>query len=168
MGFFKRGKVWWMRFNYEGQQIRKSTQTGDRRLAERIYRKVMGDIAEGRWFEKLPGDEKTFSELMDKYLAEHVVKLRSERSFRGYAKNLKSHFGVYVVTRISPKMINEYKVKRLRQGLKPASVNRELATMKKAFNLALKEWQWVRENPVTKITLEKENNKRDRWLTPDE
>lgn len=157
-----------MRFNYEGQQIRKSTKTRDRRLAERIHRKLMGNIVEGRWFEKLPGEEKTFSQMMDKYLKEHVVKLRSERSFQGYAKNLESHFGSFVVSRISPMMIHEYKVKRLQQGLKPASVNRELATMKKAYNLALKEWQWVRENPVTRITLEKENNKRDRWLTPDE
>lgn len=168
MGLFKRGKVWWMRFNHEGQQFRKSTETGDLRLAERIYRKVMGEIVERRWFEKLPGEDKTFSEMMDKYLKEHVVNLRSERSFRGYAKNLKSHFGSFVVSRISPMMINEYRVKRLRQGLKPASVNRELATMKKAFNLALKEWQWVKENPVTRIALERENNKRDRWLIPGE
>jgi site-specific recombinase XerD len=65
-------------------------------------------------------------------------------------------------------MINDYKVKRLQQGLRPASVNRELATMKKAFNLALKEWQWIPSNPVSRIALERENNKRDRWLTPDE
>jgi integrase len=47
-------------------------------------------------------------------------------------------------------------------------VNRELATMKKAFNLALREWQWITVNPVSRIALERENNKRDRWLTPDE
>ncbi len=157
-----------MRVNHEGQQIRLSTKTRDRKLAERIYRKVMGEIEEGRWFQKLPGEEKTFNEMMDKYLKEHVVKLRSERSFRGYVKNLKSHFGSFFISRISPMMINDYKVKRLKQGLRPASVNRELATMKKAFNLALKEWQWITSNPVSRIALERENNKRDRWLTPDE
>lgn len=55
-----------------------------------------------------------------------------------------------------------------REGVKPSTINRELATMKKAFNLALKEWEWVKENPVTKVSMERENNKRDRWLTFDE
>ncbi len=37
-----------------------------------------------------------------------------------------------------------------------------------AFSLAWKEWEWVRENPASKVSLEEENNKRDRWLTDDE
>lgn len=34
--------------------------------------------------------------------------------------------------------------------------------MKKAFNLAVKEWEWIKENPVAKVSMEEENNKRDR------
>jgi integrase len=49
--------------------------------------------------------------------------------------------------------------------VKPATINRELACMKKAFNLAMKEWQWCRENPVSRIAMEREHNARDRWLT---
>ena len=40
--------------------------------------------------------------------------------------------------------------------------------LSKAFNLAIKEWEWVKENPVSKVPKEKENNKKDRWLTVDE
>ncbi len=40
--------------------------------------------------------------------------------------------------------------------------------MKKAFNLAIKEWEWINQNPVSKVSMEKEDNKRDRWLTDDE
>ena len=168
MGLYKRSPVWWMRFNFEGQQVRKSTGTSDKKLAERIYHKVLGEIAERRWFEKLPGEDKTFREMMEKYLAEHVSKMKSERSFRGYANNLLSFFGDYMLSEITPRLINEYKVKRRGDGVKPASINRELATMKKAFNLALKEWEWVKENPVARVSMEKENNKRDRWLTFEE
>ena len=59
MGLFTRGQTWWMRFTYKGKQIRKSTETDDKKLAIRIYQKVMGEVAEGKWFEKLPGEEKT-------------------------------------------------------------------------------------------------------------
>ena len=50
---------------------------------------------------------------------------------------------------ITPKRIVEYKARRYAAGLKPASINRELASLKKAFNLAVREWEWCRENPVS-------------------
>ena len=70
VGLFKRsgGKVWWMRFNYKGKQIRRSTGSEDKKLANRIYDKVKGQVAENRWFEQLPGKDKKFKEMMDKYL----------------------------------------------------------------------------------------------------
>ena len=52
--------------------------------------------------------------------------------------------------------------------MKPATINRELATLKKAFNLARREWEWCTDNPVCRVSMEKENNARDRWLTVDE
>jgi site-specific recombinase XerD len=57
---------------------------------------------------------------------------------------------------------------RKQEGASAATINRELALMKHAFNMALKEWNWVKENPVSKVPMEKENNKRDRWLTYEE
>lgn len=168
MGLYRRGKVWWMSFVYRGRQIRKSTETTDKRIAEKIYHKVVTEVVEGKWFERLPGEEKTFREMMEKYLEEHVPKLRSQKSFKGYAEKLISILGDYPLAEITPRVINEYKQKRRRDGLKPASINRELATMKKAFNLAIKEWEWVKENPVSKVSMEEENNQRDCWLTIEE
>jgi integrase len=40
--------------------------------------------------------------------------------------------------------------------------------MKHAFNLGLKEWGWVTENPVMKVSMEKEPPARDRWLSYEE
>ena len=40
--------------------------------------------------------------------------------------------------------------------------------MKKAFNLARRKWEWCTDNPVFRVSMEKENNTRDRWLTVDE
>lgn len=168
MGIFRRGRVWHMSFVCKGRRYRKSTETEDRKLAQRIHDKVRGEIAEGKWFEKLPGEEKTFKEMMEKYLNEYASKRLSEKSFRGYAKKPISYLGDYTLSEITPKTINQYKVKRGNDGVGPASINRELATMKRAFNLAIKEWEWVKENPVARISMEEENNKRDRWLTIEE
>ncbi len=168
MGLYRRGQVWWMDVVCKGKRYRRSTETTDRKLARRIYDKVKGEVAEGRWFERLPGEDRLFAQMMDKYLSEHASLKASARSFRVYAKRLISFFGDYILAEITPRLVNKYKAQRRNDGVKPATINRELATMKKAFNLALKEWEWVRDNPVSKVSMEKENNKRDRWLMDDE
>lgn len=169
MGLVKRGKYWCMRFTYQGRQIRRSTGTGDRRLAEAILGKVRAQLVEGQWFEKEAADTeaatRTFEELMARYLAEHASKKAQPRHYRGYAQNLSGFFGDRTLVEITPKLIVEYKNRRYAAGLKPASINRELATMKKAFNLAVKEWEWCQENPVSRVSMEREHNQRDRWLS---
>jgi site-specific recombinase XerD len=65
-------------------------------------------------------------------------------------------------------MVSRYKVLRNGDGAAPATVNRELSMLSKAFSLAVREWEWLKENPVSKVPKDKENNERDRWLTKDE
>lgn len=165
MGLYRRHKVWWMNFTYKGQQVRRSTDTTDRRLAETILAKVTVDLIEGRYFEKREEEERTFKELMERYTREHVARQLSKRAFAGYTKNLLPFFAQYRLADITPKLIVQYKGKRYADGVAPATINRELACMKKAFNLAIREWEWCRENPVSRVSMEKENNKRDRWLS---
>jgi integrase len=65
-------------------------------------------------------------------------------------------------------VISNYKAERLSYGASSGTLNRELALMKHAFTLAITEWQWVNDNPVKKVSMEKEAPARDRWLTDDE
>ena len=53
MGLFKRNKVWWMNFTYNGQRIRRSTETSSKKLALEIEAKVRTLLVEGKWFDKL-------------------------------------------------------------------------------------------------------------------
>ncbi len=169
MGLYKRGKVWWMSFTYNGHQYRRSCETTDKRLAEKIYHKVMTELIEGRYFEKLPGETKTFREMMEKYMKEYSIprKASFERD-RTSLKHLLPFFGDYALLRITPKFINEYKIMRRQNGASSCSINRELALMKHAFNLAVKEWEWVKDNPVKKVSMEKEPSPRDRYLSLEE
>ena len=66
------------------------------------------------------------------------------------------------------RMIVDYKSTRYAVGVKAASINREITCLRKTFSLAKREWEWCRENPVSRVSLEKGANKRDRWLTEDE
>jgi hypothetical protein len=61
-----------MRFSYQGRQIRRSTDVTDRKLAERIYFKVRGLMADGTWVETPPPmPHRTVKDLLERYLRDH-------------------------------------------------------------------------------------------------
>ena len=168
MGLYRRGPTWWMSFSYNGRQVRQSTETDDKKTAEKIYHKVMTDVAEGKWFER---QERTrgFAEMMEKYMKEHsAVKKRSTARDAASLKHLLPFFGMMPLRQIRPGNISEYKADRLAAGAAPGTLNRELALMKHAFTLSVKEWGWAKENPVKMVSMEKEAPHKDRWLTDDE
>jgi len=168
MGLVKRGHTWWMSFMYQGQQVRRSTGTPDKRLAEAILGQVKVQIIEGRFFEKPEAQQRTLMELVDRYISEHAVRRANYRRELTSVKTLKAFFGNPMLDQVTPKRIVAYKNHRYTNGVKPATINRELATLKKAFNLARREWEWCTDNPVCRVSMERENNTRDRWLTVDE
>ena len=168
MGLVKRGDTWWMSFTYQGQQVRRSTETSDRRLAEAILGKLRVQIVEGKYFDKPKEDARTFGELMDRYLHEHASRRSHYRRYVNMVTNLTAHFGNPKLAQVTPKTIVAFKNKRYADGVTPATINRELALMKKAFNLACREWEWATDNPVCRVSMERENNTRDRWLTCEE
>ncbi len=171
MGLYKRDTVWWMSFTHNGRQIRRSTETEDRKLATRIFDKLKGEVAEGKWFEKLPGENYTFGDLMDKYMTDYSEVNKAPQSHIR-DKSLKQHliesFGDMYLTDISSKDISNYKSKRRQEGASPRTINYELTLMSHAFNIAIREWEWIDVNPVKKGSKEKLNNQIERWLTDEE
>jgi integrase len=171
MGLYRRGPTWWISFTYKGQQVRQSTETDDRKLAEKIYHKVMTEVVEGKWFQKPVGEAKTFGEMMERYMKEHSARNKAPKSHerdKSLLAHLLSHFGTLRLSELCPRIVSEYKVQRRTAGAKPKTINNELTLMNHALNLCVKEWEWLRVNPVGKVSKEKVNNKIDRWLRPDE
>ncbi len=167
---FKRSGVWWTCIRHNGRKIQKSLETSDRKLAQAIEAKIRTELVEGKYYEKLIGQNKTFNDLMDKFIQEHAPKVSTsmQRNYKAALKHLIPIFGGLNLLSISPKIISQYKVLRKDKGVKPATINRELAMLSKAFNLAIREWEWIKDNPVSKVAKEKENNERERWLAADE
>src|SRR3972149_1205069 len=167
---FKRGGVWWTCIRYEDKKVQKSLETDDRRLAQAIEAKIRAEIAEGKFFDQPVGQSKTFKDMMEKFMQEHAPKVSKnmQKSYASSLKHLATFWGNSKLSDIKPKLISEYKVLRKNKGIKPSTINRELAMLSKAFNLAVKEWEWIRDNPVSRVPKEKENNERDRWLNAED
>lgn len=171
MGLFKRGQVWWIRFTYKGKQVRLSTEATERKLAEKIHAKVVTQIAEGKWFERPTGEDKTIKDLFDKYIAEYSVPNKAEHTIkqdRGFAKSMVEFFGDIPLTEITASRISAYKAYLRSRGLSSTTINHQRGVISHAFKKAVREWEWLKENPVEKVSREKVRNARDRWLTLEE
>jgi integrase len=108
---------------------------------------------------------------MEKYMTEHSARNKAPASHKR-GKSLVDHllrsFGSLTLEEITPSLISEYKTKRREEGAAPSTINMEMSLMSHAFNLAIKEWEWIKENPVKRVSREKVNNLIERWLTLEE
>src|SRR5512139_18911 len=121
-----------------------------------------------------PKPQYTFEELMVWYLELPVArKKRSYNTDVEKSKPLLTDFGKMAADKIKPSMVESFQDRMLKSkhrfGAKyrPATVNRMIALMKRVFNLAIRE-DMVLKNPCWKVTMLKEDNKRDRILSGEE
>lgn len=111
-----------------------------------------------------------FKDFADEYLEDYAkVKKRSWRTDKSYLNaNLIPYFGKYYLNQITPHLIEKYQGKRLKDGAKKSTVNRELACMKKLFNKAI-DWDYETVNPVLKVDFFSEvDNLKERVLSMEE
>lgn len=169
-GLYRRNQVWWIDIIVNYRRIRKSLKTTDKKLAEKIFHKIKTEAIEGTWFEVEKESKKTFSELMRRYLAERSPRksAMSQVRDRSLSKHLLDFFGDTPLAGISRKWVGKYKAKRRIEGAAPSTLNKEVGLLKNAFNLAVKEWEWIVVNPISSVSLEPVHDQRDRWLTPKE
>ena len=133
---YKRGEVSWIKYYRNGKPYRESSHSGKITLAQRLLKKREGEISEG----KLPGihfDKVTFDELAEDFLTDYRIDekdtlSKAERSVR----YLKKTFEGMRATDITTAKIKDHIEKRMGRGLSNASINRELAALKRMFHLA--------------------------------
>ncbi|MBI4390098.1 MAG: tyrosine-type recombinase/integrase [Nitrospinae bacterium] len=170
MGLFKQSgsKVWWISFSHRGRQIRRSTGTANRKLAESIYCKLKTQSVEGNFLDQPKARDKTFEELVARYLTEVTPdkKPNSQTDDRLHARNLTKVFGGKYLDEITSGLISQYRLER-RKKIGPCRMNRELSFLSAAFNKAIKLWGWHKDNPVSRISREKEN-KRVKYFSDEE
>jgi integrase len=102
---------------------------------------------------------------MDRYKSEYLPLKSHPKKYESIIKNLLSFFGDFYITKITPSLDKQYKI---RGEEKKIATNRELSVLRAAFNIAIKEWEWLKDNPVNKIKPWKEPPGRVRYLSDEE
>ena len=133
-------------------------------MAEVKYRMVL----EGLAGIKLPKSIK-LSEFLKLYLEKHCKVENCPStvvSKRGIINNILRRIPDKNITRITREDIKTNQRQRRRE-VAPATVNREIALIRNAFNLAI-EWGYIESNPTARFPLLREPEGRVRYLTVDE
>jgi len=136
---YLRGHTYWLKYYRNGKPYRESSGTEKESEAKRLLKKREGEIAMG----KIPGvyfDRITFDDLSKDFLADYRINgkkslARAERS----VNHLKAVFAGYKVPQLTTPRIKTFIEDRLNEGAANATVNRELAALKRMFNLAVRQ-----------------------------
>lgn len=140
MAVYKRGKTYWMSFNFNGKHIQKSTKTTNKRTAETIESAYKTQLAKGEVGIETKPDAPNFDSAMTEFLSwasvEHRNKPNTVRSYKATSKALIEFFGETPIDEIEPGNVEKFKQWRSKQKTKPRRIQQpkkaKLAEAKKA------------------------------------
>lgn len=141
--------------------------------AKRWVQQTESAIREGRHFKTSEAKRHTLDETIERYI-QHVLpkKPKSQKDQGQQLAWWKEQLGQFTLADITPSLIAQYRdLLANNDGKKPrspATVNRYLAVLSHLFTFAVKEWEWIEENPLRKVTKMKEPRGRVRFLSDDE
>lgn len=141
MSVYKRGNVWSYGFSFNKKRIQKSTKQGNKRIAEQMEAAHKTALAKG----EVGIVDKKSAPAFDPFADEFLVAVKAARSpatHRRYGVSLVSLrgcFGRRRLDEITVEHIEQYKLKRLGDGRSNATVNRDLACLRRMLRLAVKQ-----------------------------
>lgn len=151
MGLYKRGRVWWMAYSFNHQKVNESTHTPNKRLAKRALDKRLGEIAEGRL--QLPHLQSAprLDDWSDQFLSGIADANTCER-YRASVRNLLRILGQPRLSDLASDQIDRFVQERQSEGVRPATINRDLAVLRRMLKLAQKRRYLVR-NPFDQVEM---------------
>lgn len=149
MGVTKHGRNWLLNYMRDGKQIWENSHTPSKRLALKLLAVRKAEIAQGR-FNLVSSRPPYFHEYADKFL-ETIAWAPTKRVYTSCAKALKSFYGPTVrLSHISAASIERYKQKRFGKKTGPATINRDLAVLRRMLNLAVRQ-RLIGQNPMLEV-----------------
>jgi hypothetical protein len=129
--------TWWIQYSENGQVFRESSESAKQSDAERLLKKRVGEIATGK-FVGLGAECVRMGELFQDVIEDYQATDR--KTLDDLRSRLKNHltpfFGEVLATDFSTQHIKRYVTSRRADEAQNATINRELAIIRRAFSLA--------------------------------
>lgn len=155
MSIYKRGKSYWYEFEFKGQRIQKSTRQSNYKAAvamESAHKTAMAKGDMGILERKRPPTLREFAQrFMDYISVRCAAKARTVLFYAFKMKRLLEYepLAQARLDGIDEALIEQY-VQHRRQQVSPATVNRHLATLRRALRLA-QEWRLIDRVPRIRL-----------------
>lgn len=139
--------------------------------AKRWAQSIEAAIREGRYFKTSEAKRHTLAEMVDRYTNE-VIPTKPKNAINT-KRNLnwwKNKIGKYTLADVTPALIAQCRDALLSSNTcrgtrrSPSTVVRYLAALSHAFTIAVKEWGWLDDTPMRKVSKPKPTRGRVRFL----
>jgi integrase len=159
-GTYYQSPHWWVSFYHHGKEIRESSNSENELEAKKLLKKKVTTIESGR---VLPREDKLTFEDLAKDL-ENDYRVNGKRSLADLpyrVGHLRDFFGMDRAIDITTDRGRAYQRKRLEEEASPATINREMAALRRMLSLAFNASKLSR---VPKLEMLAENNVRESFL----
>src|SRR5580704_15057010 len=174
MAIFKRGRIYWYHFTFNGEHIQKSTKQGNPRVARQMEAAHRTALAKGEVgiTEKKPIP--TLADFIENRFtlwARATFEQASPKTWTGWYRTQLTNISSYhsLVSRkldsITSEHAADYAAHLQTKGWKPSSVNSSLRVLRRVLRMAV---EWGVTPSAPKIKLLRGEHHRERVITPDE
>ncbi len=170
MAVYKRGRVWWYKFTWNGEPIRESTKQSNKRTAEQIEAAHKTSLAKGEVGIRKRAPVPTLAHFMQEEFVPFVrttkaAKPNTVRFYENSAANLKafSKLSGLHLDEITAGHIAGFAAYRQAAKVQVSTLNADLAALRRVFHLAI---EWGRVSTVLpRVRMLPGENRRERVLT---
>lgn len=150
---YKRGNVWWIYYGHRGKRHRESSGSHKKTVANALLKKRMAEIGSGK---HAPDAELvTFEDLHGLIQTDYRVQgnRSTDRMLQAMA-HVRRYFGEDRALDITPSRLAAYVAARQDEGATASTIQKEMAALKRAFNLAVKQEVLPRRPAFPKIRVD--------------
>jgi integrase len=156
MAIYKRGKIYWFHFVFNGESVQRSTKQGNPRVARQIEAAYKTQLAKGEVNlqdrERVPSLTEFEQRFMDEIRvrrADHPETIQFyECKYAGLLRF--APLANAKLNRIDEKMLAQFTAKMVNDDYERSTINRHLATLRRALRLAAK-WRIIDRVPVVEM-----------------
>jgi integrase len=159
MGIYLRGKTWWISYFVGGRQRFESSRSTKKRDARQLLDVRKGAAREGR-LRLTKSNAPRFDEYARSFLLT-VQHPNTKKRYRSSVRNLAACFGNVKLSDITADVIEDFKERRLSQGVRTATINRDLAVLHRMMKLAERK-MFVSDSPFRDVDFYEERKQRRR------
>jgi integrase len=163
---YRRGTIWWMQYYVRGRLVQETTSFTQKADAENLLKQRIGEVAAGL---RVGPERATIADLCNLVMEDNRLRnLRDARHVEWrYKANVAPVLGCVLASRFGQAQVRQYIASRRVAGASNATINRELAIVRRGFKLGTREDPPLVQRHVMIPVLE-EDNVRQGFLEQDQ